>query len=95
MREMLRTSQPFIGECWMDEQKRALQVVAWSIRFIINSTTIHTPGQLAYGRDIIMQAKVLVDWENFMRNKEAIANSGLIRENKKGLTTTTVLVTTT
>ena len=30
-----------------------------------------------------MQAKVLVDWENVMRNKEAVANKGLIRENKK------------
>ena len=83
MREMLRTSQPFIGECWMDEQKRALQVVAWSIRFIINSTTIHTPGQLAYGRDIIMQAKVLVDWEKVTRNKKVVANRGLVSENKK------------
>ena len=30
-----------------------------------------------------MQAKVLVDWERDMRNKEAVANKGLIRENKK------------
>ena len=63
MGDMLRTSQPFIGECWMNEQKRALQAVAWDIRFTINSTTSYTPGQLEFGRDMIMQAKVLVDWE--------------------------------
>ena len=80
---MLRTSQPFIGECWMDEQKRAFQAVEWAILFTINSTTNHTPGQLAFGRDMAMQAKILVDWERDMRNKEAVANKGLIRENKK------------
>ena len=30
-----------------------------------------------------MRAKVLVDWETVIRNKEAVANRGLIRENKK------------
>ena len=59
---MLRISQPFIGECWIDEQKRALKVIAWAIRSTINSTTNHTLGQLAFSRDMIMQAKVLVDW---------------------------------
>ena len=67
----------------MDEQRRALQAVAWAIRSTINSTTNHTPGQLAFGRDMIMQAKALVDWEKIMRNKKAVANRGLIRENKK------------
>ena len=73
----------------MDEQKRALQAVAWTIRSTINSTTNHTPGQLVFGRDIIMKAKVLVDWEKIVRNKEAVANRGLIRENKIALITTT------
>ena len=89
MEDMLHTSQPFIGECWMNERKRALQAVAWAIRSTINSTTNHTPRQLAFGRDMIMQAKVLVYWENFARNKEAVANRGLIRENKIALITTT------
>ena len=93
MRDMLRTSQPFIGECWMDEQKRALQAVKWAIRSTTNLTTNHTPGQLAFGRDMIMQAKVLVDWEKVTRNKEAVANRGLVREIKKRLITTTVLET--
>ena len=34
---------------------------------------------------MIMQAKLLVDWEKFMRNKETVANRGLVRENKKGI----------
>ena len=59
---MLRTSQFFIGECWMDEQKRVLQSVVWTIRSTINSTTNHTPGQLAFDRDMVMQTNVLVDW---------------------------------
>ena len=79
---MLRTSQPFIGECWMDEQKRALQAVAWAIRSTINSTIKHTLRQLVFGRDMVIQAKVLVDWERVMRNKEAVAAKGLIKENK-------------
>ena len=83
MGDMLRTSQPFISECWIDEQKRALQTVAWDIRFSINSTTKHTPGQLASGRDMVMKAKILVVWETVMRNKEAVATIGLIKENKK------------
>ena len=29
-----------------------------------------------------MQAKLLVDWETITRNNEAVANRGLIRENK-------------
>ena len=74
MRDMIRTSQPFIGECWMNEQKRALQAVAWAIRSTINSTTNHILGQLAFGRDMIMQAKFLVDWGNNVINKEAVAN---------------------
>ena len=76
---MLRTSQPFIGECWMDEQKRALQAVAWAIRSTINSTIKHTLRQLVFGRDMVIQAKVLVDWERVMRNKEAVAAKGLIK----------------
>ena len=66
----------------MDEQKRALQAVAWDIRSTINSTTNHTPGQSAFGWDMIMQAKLLVDWEKVTRNNEAVANRGLIKENK-------------
>ena len=85
MGDMLRISQPFIGECWMDKQKRALQAVSSDIRSTINSTTNHTPGQLAFGRDMIMQAKLLVDWEKNMRNKETVTNRGLVRENKKGI----------
>ena len=83
MGDMLRTSQFFIGEYWIEDQKRAFQAVAWAIRSTINSITNYTPGQLAFGQDMIMQAKVLVYWENFARNKEAVANRGLIRENKK------------
>ena len=40
-----------------------------------------SPGQLAFGQDMIMQAKVLVDWKKGVRNKEAVANRGLVREN--------------
>ena len=57
--------------------------VAWAIRFAINSTTTHTPGQLAFGRDMVVKIKILVDWELFMRNKEALATKGLFIENKQ------------
>ena len=32
---------------------------------------------------MVLQAKVLVDCEDFMRNKEAVATKRLIRENNK------------
>ena len=77
--DMLRTPQPFIRECWMGAQKRYLQVVAWAIRSTINSTISHTPEQLAFGRDMIMQVKVLVEWGKKLRKKDAVAIRGLMR----------------
>ena len=81
--DMLHNSQLFIGERWIIEQKGAIQAVVWAIHSTINSTTNHTPGKLALGRDMIIQAKVLVDWKKNLSNKEAVANRGLVSENNK------------
>ena len=83
MGDMLRTSQSFIVECWIDEQKIALQAVTWAIRSTIHSTSNDITVELVFGRDVVIQTKILVDWKRVVINKEAIVKKGLIRENKK------------
>ena len=80
---MLRTFQPFIGEYLIDEQNKSFQAISWAIRSTINFTTKCAPGQLTFGRDIVVQAKVLIDWKKIMKNKDAVTTKGLTRENNK------------
>ena len=50
--DMLRT-KTFEGEDWMEELDSILQSMAWAIRVAVNSSTGHTPGQLAFNKDMI------------------------------------------
>ena len=81
MADMLRT-QEFSGHDWFEVMDQLLQSVAWAIRATVSTVTKFSPGQLAFGHDMIMQTKVIVDWE-FLKDKRRkssrIANE---RENK-------------
>ena len=50
MGDMLRT-KTFEGEDWMEELDNILQSMAWAIRVAVNSSTGHTPGQMAFNKN--------------------------------------------
>ena len=79
--DMLRT-QEFSRHDWLEVIDHLSQSVAWAIRATVITVTRFSPGQLAFGHDMIMQTKVIVDWEhlkNKRRKSSRIANE---RENK-------------
>ena len=63
----------------MDQE---LQATAWAIRSTINSTSNYSPGQMAFGRDMIFLTKVIIDWETIKAKKRNIAQYNNTRENK-------------
>ena len=58
--DMLRT-EVFEGTNWLQEIDHILQSVAWALRSTISTTTGHSPGQLAFSKDMIMQNKIIAD----------------------------------
>ena len=62
-----------------------LQATAWAIRSTAHSTLQHTPGQLVFQRDMIMQLSVSTDWELLRRRKRHYTKIANQRENLKRL----------
>ena len=56
-------TQEFSGHDWFEVMDQLLQSVAWAIRATVSTVTKFSPGQLAFGHDMIMQTKVIVDWD--------------------------------
>ena len=81
MGDKLRTTI-FEGEDWLSDVDQQLQATAWAIRSTINSASNYSPGQLAFGYDMIFQARVIVDWEAIKQKKRALREHNNIRENR-------------
>eukprot|EP00957_Ditylum_brightwellii_P097807 7447771-Ditylum_brightwellii.AAC.1 len=47
----------FQGQHWRREVDRILQSTAWAMQSTIITTTKYSPGQMIFGRDMIMHAK--------------------------------------
>ena len=84
MGDMLRTME-FEGPDWKEEINTALQSVAWAIRSTVSMTTGFTPGQLVYGKDMIMQVRVIADWERIKAARLQAAATANQQENQKRL----------
>jgi len=59
-----------------------LQTVAWAVRSTISTATRHSPGQLAFNHDMIMQTAIKVNWELVKQRKRELAVIANDRENK-------------
>ena len=79
--DMLRT-MTFEGENWELILHKTLQSVSWAIRSTLHSTIGHSPGQLVFSHDMIMQNKVFIDWEKIRSAKDKASLLANIRENK-------------
>ena len=83
---MLRTFE--LEERELDEQRPfagILSAVAWAIRSTYHTTLEATPGQLVFGRDMILNVQHIADWHyiNSQKNKKIKENNK--RENAKRL----------
>ena len=56
--------------------------MAWAIRVAVNSSTGHTPGQMAFNKDMIFQMDQLVNWEAIKATRNELAIAANIRENQ-------------
>ena len=71
MGDMLR-SEDFIIDprlTWRDEVDNILQSVSWAIRTTVGTNTKHSPGQLAFGRDMILPLKIQCDWNRIVTRR--------------------------
>ena len=90
MGDMLR-NENFVMDLrftWPDEVDNILQSVAWEIRTMVNTSTKHSPGQLAFGRAMILPLKIQCDWNRIVTRRRTQAvyddrkeNSRRIRHN--------------
>ena len=81
MGDMLRGME-FDGSDWKVELNRSLQSVAWAIRSTVSTAMNYSPGQLVFGRDMIMQSKVIADWEKLKQKKRMSTIKSNERENR-------------
>ena len=74
-------SQPFD-----DTSAHAIpQAIAWSLRTTHHTQLQASPGQMAFGRDMIINATYLANWRTVNQNKIKRALYDNVRENKKRL----------
>ena len=60
-----------------------ISAVAWAIRSTYHTTLKATPGQLVFGRDMVLNITHNADWAAIKTRKQALINSNNKRENKK------------
>ena len=84
MADMLRCTI-FEGDDWFTELNRNLQSVAWAVRSTVSTATNHSPGNLAFNHDMIMQMSCTVNWELIKQKREKLALLSNARENSKRL----------
>ena len=66
-----RTFEPFITSC------------AYALHTAYHSTLQATPGQLVFGRDMMMPIQFIADWNLITKRKQARIDDSNRRENKK------------
>ena len=60
-----------------------LAAVAFAVRSTYHTTLKATPGQLVFGRDMILNIKHVADWEAIKQRKQKLINQNNKRENNK------------
>ena len=60
-----------------------LSAVAYGIRATVHGTTLFTPGQLVFSKDMIMRTRIDADYELVRRRREAAAIKNNAKENKR------------
>ena len=75
MGDMLRTQELTLDErdTWLDENQTILQSIAWAYQSTVSTTTGYSPGQLAFGRDMIMNFKTHIDWTMIQQKRKSSA----------------------
>ena len=60
-----------------------LTAKAYAIRSTYHTTLQATPGQLVFGRDMILPIQFKADWAQLALRKQAVINKSNTKENKK------------
>ena len=85
MVDMLR-NEDFVMDpilTWRDEVDNILQSVTWSIITTVNTSTKHSPGQLAFGRDMTLPLKIHCDWNRIVTRRKTQAVTYILKENSR------------
>ena len=85
MGDMLR-NEDFVMDpilTWRDEVDNILQSVTWSIITTVNTSTKHSPGQLAFGRDMTLPLKIHCDWNRIVTRRKTQAVTDNQKENSR------------
>ena len=59
-----------------------LSATAWAIRSTFHTTLQATPGQLVFGRDMLLSLPYRADWARIKLRKQGLIDKGVKRENK-------------
>ena len=65
---------------------RKCMTAQYSIRSTVNTTLKHTPGELAFGRDMMLPFASKVDWSNIFQRKQDIIKQTNKKENSSRTT---------
>jgi hypothetical protein len=60
-----------------------LSAAAWAIRSTVHTTLDATPGQLVFGRDMLLPIQIKTDWARIRQRKQDVINVYNRRENAK------------
>jgi len=60
----------------------SLQATAWAIRSTFHTTLQATPGQLVFGRDMVLSLPFRANWAAIREHKQKLIDKGVKRENK-------------
>ena len=65
----------------LDPWSELLASAAWAIRSTHHTTLQATPGQLVFGRDMLLNVKFIADWEAIRLRKQKDSDKNNAREN--------------
>ena len=71
----------FSGEDWEEEIQVILQATAWALCSTIHTTAGYTPDQMAFSRDMIMQMRVNVNWQQIQQRHEKVSRATAEKKN--------------
>jgi len=67
-----------------------LSAAAWAIRSTVHTTLDATPGQLVFGRDMLLPIQLKTDWARIRQRKQDIIDANNKKEIPKDSNTSTV-----
>ena len=82
--EMIRTQELHVPEFSTTDREidMILQSAAWAMRTSTNLITKYSPGQLVFGRDMVIDKSVLADWDLIYAKRRTQQIRDNLRENK-------------